>query len=274
MFRLSNFLFGRVRWVGCYWHPLTCIRLKVALNYGCLLCVFLAPIMLSAEEAEEPVKPAHRLTIRVKISEELLKETSGPPRADGLLPAPNVFLRVPAFRHIRRAPEGVSWMKAHMDAPKPVKHRFTVKDDALVPRATIARVGDVLQLTTVDGLPISYIAVECSALGANLPEVTFREPEPVPMEILIGLPWLEVASAHLLVSDHPFAKVTDERGLVQFESWPSHCELPMYIRCPSLTQKVTYESDSLEIIENVRFKIPVRSNDQVHEIRILPLKND
>jgi plastocyanin len=113
------------------------------------------------------------------------------------------------------------------DAVAPAKNELTLanKDCRFEPHVVIAQVGDTLKITNPD--PIGHNAnvgfLMNTAFNQLIPpgqeiDVELKEAEPAAITVTCNIhPWMK---AYLVVTDHPYAAVSDENGEIVIKNIP------------------------------------------------------
>ncbi len=171
------------------------------------------------------------------------------------------------------------WDERHSPPPTPNIDAYrgqTVKtmlgDGRFVPRVSVARVGDTLDVLAIDGERsvldhiVNVACVANSPPGLMLPAADslknrscFRKPEPGLIPMTCNIHDDEVG--YLVVQDHGWVSVTDADGVARLRQWPIGDQV-VRLTHPDLDLRNATMTVNRQIVENNRSRIelPIESN--------------
>ena len=213
---------------------------------------------------------------RVLIDRELLASASPPSdqtEAGDLVPCPIAFIYLdrPGRPPKSLPPPLAKWFASLPKPAEPKQQRVTIQDGQFAPQLLTLRSGDGIVPGDIRET-LRFHRFNNPALGVLCvkgTEYRFDRPEPAPVKMFIGEDPRCVG--YLLVTDHPYAAVSKDAGLVRFRNIPTKLEIPWQIACPLIARdRFEYTSPDVKIERNGRFAIRIpESGEFACEIHIV-----
>ncbi len=146
----------------------------------------------------------------------------------------------------------------------------TLKDGQFAPRLLTIRTGDSIVQGDIQGTLRFEMFTNATfgILGVKGTKYTFHRPEQFPVEFFnddrkhVGF---------LLITDHPFAAVSDKEGAVQFSQMPTNLKIPMRVAYPLIAReryKVTSPHTTISSDGKFFIKLP-QSGESIYEIHLI-----
>lgn len=216
------------------------------------------------------------LTVRVLIDPDLLPPDHRPEQnvADGKLapyPMAFVYLAPQAKRGQAQAPRLLEWYASLSKPDQRQEQVVQIKDGQFEPQLLTLRTGDLLvQGDFVSPLHFEFLTNSpISNIGMPGDRYPIHRAEPTAIKF-VATRW-PTYLGYLMITDHPYAAVTDPQGEVVFQEFPTELSIPLRVACPLLANdSFTFTSRDGKIERNGRFAITIpKSGHATYEIHVV-----
>lgn len=226
-----------------------------------------------------PRPDTRRIQFTLEVSNHLLDGNQADP--DGFSPGRNIAIAPPASRWTKGV-RGEEWLKRHAPFLEEQNHTFQIREGAVVPPFSIARVGDSVRLITPDQRELKLQIP--GAMGGyvtgsrTVPTYTLRDPSAGFVALMVasrpngGVEDDHVQPAYVIVSDHGYGRITDDAGIALFDAWPKESELEVELLCPFIRKHFSLKSATARFREPNRLVVPAGTESETHVIQVVPLK--
>jgi len=234
-----------------------------------LLSVGLAGGAVARAEEGSSDGTMRTMTFAIEIASTALESSTS--SSDRWLPGRDVFVVAPAIAQKHANRQGREWLLRQPPFLQRQEHEFDVRDEAIVPAALIALVGDTVKRTARDGRPIQMVSTSYPPSGLSSevePVIRLHKCDPAPLMFVAEAVGKPVRPAYIVVSDHGFGRVTNDAGVAEFDEWPIGCDMQVVIWCPGIKSPISMTSSTVEISPTGKCTIPAGGDPETHTIRI------